>query len=215
MVERNVHFCLLLLLLIHFPVSSSQAREAWTVAVASSLYPSLQARISHEPEHGKIRLIPGSSGRLYNQILQGAPFDLFIAAGTRYPRLLRARSHAQRRIAQGCIGLRIGNDFVNEPQRLIDHRIRHIAIANPDVAPFGQLARRLLRQADLWTPLRSRLVYARNALQARMMIDRGLVDAAWVAGAPEGFCLGRLEYIAVLLRDVPGLRQWMTRWEAR
>ncbi|MDQ7057988.1 MAG: extracellular solute-binding protein [Ghiorsea sp.] len=95
--------------------SFSYAQESITVAVASSFYAKTQ-QISEafEAKHDiKIRLVSGSTGRLYNQIKQGAPFDIFIAADIERPALL-ARQHKQ--IAQGFVGLKIKGQASQRPQ---------------------------------------------------------------------------------------------------
>jgi molybdate transport system substrate-binding protein len=194
---------------------SDAARPAITVAVASSLYPAMQeqARRFEQTHHVRIRLVAGSTGRLYNQIMQGAPFDLFIAADTRRPALLagHGRSLEQIRIGSGYLGVRIGARWVDDPARLLDPAIRHIVIANPDVAPFGMAARQLLRTQRLWQRIRPRLVFARNALQASMMVDKGIVDAGIIPSFSDSLSASSVPYIAVLLRDRQLARQWMDR----
>ncbi|MDQ7005432.1 MAG: molybdate ABC transporter substrate-binding protein [Ghiorsea sp.] len=159
--------------------SFSYAQESITVAVASSFYAKTQ-QISEafEAKHDiKIRVVSGSTGRLYNQIKQGAPFDIFIAADAKRPALL-ARQHKQ--IDQGFVGLKIKGKLVSDLNSLRNKNIHHIAMANPDVAPFGLATKQVLQQAGLWQPLQAKLVYAQNAMQAAMMVNQGLTDAGFV-----------------------------------
>jgi len=89
--------------------STSYAQESITVAVASSLYAQMQAQAqSYEKEHDvNIRLVSGSTGRLYNQITQGAPFDVFIAADDKRPALLlkQGKAIATHTAGQSYLGL--------------------------------------------------------------------------------------------------------------
>jgi len=178
-------------------VSFASAGEELTIGVASSLYPFMQkqAKIFEKNHDVKIRLIAGSTGRLYNQITQGAPFDVFIAADQTRPALLKTTSQS---IGYGYLGIQMGHHFSHNLLDLNQLHIQRIAIANPKTAPFGKVAKQALQQAGLWHALKSKLVYAQNALQAKMMVEKGLVDAAFVA-VNQDAAIARIPYIAVEL----------------
>jgi len=151
---------------LFFCGSFSYAAEIITVAVASSYYEkakvySLQFEQTHDV---KVRLVSGSTGRLFNQIEQGAPFDIWIAADIKRPALLKAK---HKLIGQGYLGIQVGSQ-ISELKDLQHTSIKHIAIANPDVAPFGFAARIILQTKGLWKALQPKLVYAANAMQAAM-----------------------------------------------
>jgi len=178
--------------------SFAHAQETITVAVASSFYPqaehySQQFEIQHNI---KVRLIAGSTGRLFNQIKQGAPFDVFIAAGEDSSALLMGKKSI---IAHGYLGLKLGSNTVQNVHILLHDDIQKIAIANPQVAPFGKLTQALLEHENIWQPIKSKLVYAQNAMQANMMVEQGLVDAGFVAITDKEMALAQLPYQAVLL----------------
>jgi len=181
------------------------ATETITVAVASSLYPAMQQQaVAFEKNHDvTVRLISGSTGRLYNQIIQGAPFDVFIAADEQRPAMLAklGRVLERQQVGQGYLGLMIGHRVVGDPAELTDASIRHIAIANPDVAPFGQATKKMLQGQGFWLKLKHKFVYAQNAMQAKMMVDKGLVDAGFVPVASNNVFLATLPYVGVLLTD--------------
>jgi len=195
--------CAILLMSLSLGGFSASAQETITVAVASSLYPMMQEQTAafEKQHHVSIRLVPGSTGRLYNQIIQGAPFDLFIAADKERPALLASQGKAisQRNVAQGYLGVMIGNQFVVDPERLINPSIRHIAIANPDVAPFGAASKTVLQKQGIWSELQPKFVYAQNAMQAAMMVNKGLVDAALIPISSEQPFMAIIPYIGVLL----------------
>ncbi|MDQ6961545.1 MAG: molybdate ABC transporter substrate-binding protein [Mariprofundaceae bacterium] len=194
-------------------MSHAAATEMLTVAVASSLYQQMQLDVlAFEKKYAiKVRLISGSTGRLYNQIIQGAPFDVFIAADKQRPALLmqQGRSLSQHVMGQAYVALQVANGFHQDLKILKQKNIRHIAIASPDVAPFGQAAKAVLQQHGLWKDLKPKLVYAQNALQAQMMLNKGLVDAAFVATGQESVSLARIPYIGVLLSQDERARQWL------
>jgi len=183
------------------------AQESITVAVASSLYTKMQTQAqAYEKEHDvKVRLISGSTGRLYNQIIQGAPFDVFIAADDVRPAMLlkQGKAIATYAIGQGYLGLIVHNALVNDVTLLTNSNIQHIVIANPDVAPFGLSTKRVLQKQGLWALLKSKFVYAQNALQAQMLVKKGLVDAGFVPVMDKRKALAEVPYVAVLLFDKP------------
>jgi len=204
-----VHLCLICGLFSE----SSYGTETLTVAVASSLYPAMQQQVkAFEQDHDvSIRLVSGSTGRLYNQIMQGAPFDVFIAADNERPELLvkQGKSRASYAVGQGYLGLMVGKNLVTDLKPLSLPTIRHIVIANPDVAPFGQASKRVLLQQGLWQTLQPKMVYAQNAMQARMMVDKGLVDAGFVPLDSNQQSISLVLYYGLVLVERDVARQWL------
>jgi len=201
----SAFICVHLWLLSCLVPVAGYAQETITVAVASSLYPAMQQQAkAFEQDHDvSIRLVSGSTGRLYNQIMQGAPFDVFIAADKERPELLvkQGKSRASYAVGQGYLGLMIGKNIVTDLKQLSLPTIRHIVIANPDVAPFGQASKRVLLQQGLWKTLQPKMVYAQNAMQARMMVEKGLVDAGFVPVVLSKNVIAVIHYYGVLLND--------------
>jgi len=189
------------------------AQETITVAVASSLYPVMlqKAEVFEKKHHVTVRLVQGSTGRLYNQIMQGAPFDLFVAADERRPVMLKGQGKAVdiQAVGKGYIGVMVGNQVITALSTLANPSIRHIAIANPDVAPFGKAARAVLQKQGLWHALQHKLVYAQNAMQAAMMVNKGLVDAGFVPLTSQQDAIADIGYVAVLLTDKAWVRTWL------
>ncbi len=193
------------------PAGSEQERTV-TVAVASSYLARAQAIAARVGalRHARVRFSPGSSGRLFNQIRQGAPFDVFISADPELAARLAGSGRRMARAGEGWLGLWIGGRMASDLRLLLDAGVHRVAIANPEVAPFGRAAQRLLQARGLWRALAPKLVRAQNALQARMLAERGLVDAG-LASAPSGAPHlpdpeAHIEYHAVLLRDAPAAR---------
>ena len=184
------------LCLCGFPAFSS---ETLTVAVASSFYPqAMQYSKQFEAKHDDVvRLVSGSTGRLYNQIKQGAPFDIFIAAGSQHIDL----DNPNKAMGYGYLGIQFGNRFTTDLQELLQPNIHKIAIANPQTAPFGAAAKQVLEQAGLWKKLKPKLVYAQNAMQASMMVNQGLVDAGFVPVQAAQAVITRIPYTVFLLSN--------------
>ncbi|MDX1631820.1 MAG: molybdate ABC transporter substrate-binding protein, partial [Thermoanaerobaculia bacterium] len=125
----------------------------------------------------------GSTGKLYAQIVQGADFDLFLAADSWRPRLLVERGLAvpgsRFTYARGRLAL-WSPDRPPAPELLRNPDLR-IALAHPTVAPYGAAAREVLERMEVWRPESSRLVRGENVGQAFAFVRTGAVDLGLVA----------------------------------
>jgi molybdate transport system substrate-binding protein len=175
------------------------AQEVITVAVASSYYEKAKVYSAQfEQKHDvTVHLVSGSTGRLYNQIKQGAPFDIWIAAGSQPIDL----DKPHKAMGNGYLAVQFGKHFTTNLSQLTQGKVRKIAIANPQTAPFGAAAKQILQQQGLWQTLKPKLVYAQNAMQASMMVNQGLVDVAFVPVANGERYIATVPYVAVLLND--------------
>ncbi len=125
----------------------------------------------------------GSTGLLTEQIEQGAPIDLFAAANQSYIQQLDAAglvlSDSIALYAQGRLTLwtRADNPLTFETlDDLSDSRVKRIAIANPEHAPYGVAAREALQSAGLWDALQPKLILGENAAQTFQYAETGNVD---------------------------------------
>ena len=135
-----------------------------------------------------VTLVLGSTGMLAQQIRNGAPADVFFAANesfiaelTRDGLTLRHTHtlYARGRIA--IVALTSGGIRPGELKDLSDARIRRIAIANPQHAPYGLAARQALESAGLWHTLQHRFVFGENVQQAVQFVRSGSAEAGIVA----------------------------------
>ncbi len=131
----------------------------------------------------------GSSGNFVSQIQNGAPFDVFLSADDGYVNRLVASGHADARTsaayASGRLALWSRSDrgliLSAGLTSLTDARVRRIAIANPEHAPYGRAAVDALRRAGLYDRLRDRLVLGESVSQAAQFAQTGNADVAIVA----------------------------------
>ncbi len=118
-----------------------------------------------------------ASGTLASQIQHGAPFDIFMSANPDYVSLLTTTGFTQGEAidyAQAQLALYASNhsdtalDFELDSirQGLENNTIKKIVIANPQHAPYGQLAKKLLEQQGLWLQVQPHLLIAENAAQS-------------------------------------------------
>lgn len=120
----------------------------------------------------RVRLSPGSTGKLYAQIINGAPFEVFLAADAERPRLLveqrLAVDGSQWTYAVGRLVLWSWDSRLMEesdPSVLRDGSYAFLAIANPKTSPYGRAAVQTLQHLALWDLVASRLVQGENIAQ--------------------------------------------------
>lgn len=181
---------LLLLALAWAPIQAQTLR----VAAAASLHGALDEAVStYQAAHpgSDIQVSYGASGSLAAQIQQGAPFDLFLAADMDYPVKAAANGHGRGEVfafVTGRLTLWIRKDLSLNPAKeglavLKDPRIRHLALANPKLAPYGAAAEATLRGAALWDPLQPRLVFGANIAQTAQYLLTGSAEAGFIAAS--------------------------------
>lgn len=163
------------------PAKASNVR----VAAAASLKPVLpeviEAYIRRHPE-AKVTVTYGASGNFYSQLVQGAPFDVFLSADTAYPqKLVEAGLTAGdlREYAAGRLVIwtrRTSNVDPASLEVLVDERVRRIAIANPRHAPYGRAAEGALRAAGLLDRVQSKLVFGGSVEQAATFVRTGAAE---------------------------------------
>ncbi len=169
--------------------SSNLVADEIRVAVASNFRNAIVeiARLFEANTDHKAILSFGSTGKHYAQIKNGAPFDVFLAADLRRPLLLEqegdAIAESRFTYAQGQLVLwSPREDFVDAEGRVLEDRsFRHIAIANPDLAPYGKAAFEVLHKLGVWNRLKPKLVRGENINQAFQFVDSGNAELGFVA----------------------------------
>ncbi|MDP9045769.1 MAG: molybdate ABC transporter substrate-binding protein [Pseudomonadota bacterium] len=172
----------------------AQAQPVPTVAAAADLKFALEALAARfESETGsRIRLVFGSSGNFYAQLLQGAPFQMFMSADESFVFKLaeagktvdRGRLYALGRI---CLmvpsgsALKADGEFRDLAAALKDGRLQKFAIANPEHAPYGARAKEALQHAGLWEAIEPRLVWGENISQTAQFATSGSTQGGIIA----------------------------------
>ena len=185
---RRVVWLLLPALLI--PGAILGAPAELHVAAASSCAPALTEIGQAFEKQGSAHVVFsfGSSGLLARQISHGAPFDVFVAAEPApVDALIRsgdADAKTRAVFARGALDLWWRADLPAPPTRLADlarPRFAKMAIANPELAPYGRAAREALTQLGIWQQVQPRLVYGENVQQTLQFAQTGNADVALVA----------------------------------
>jgi len=211
--------------------TATQAQPIPTIAAAADLKFALEEVVAQfEKETGqKLRLVFGSSGTFLAQLLQGAPFHLFMSADEAFVFKLAEAGKTRDRgrlYAVGRIGIVVphGSVLKADPEgkdlaaALQDGRLQRFAIANPEHAPYGARAREALTALGLWDTIRPKLVYGENIAQTAQFATSGSAQggiiALSLAKAPAVAALGTFALLPerlhlplaqrmVLLNDTP------------
>lgn len=171
------------------PTHTNTVVQSITVAAASDLRPAFEAiaRDFTVDTGVKVVFTFGSSGLLREQVINGAPFDLYASANAEFVDAVLAAGRGdpatRTEYAVGRIALWSppGTRPATSVADLVDPRFRRIAIANPDHAPYGVAAVQALRSAGVHDTVRSRLVYGENIADALRIVRSGNADAGIVA----------------------------------
>ncbi len=122
-----------------------------------------------------------SSGSLAHQIENGAPFDVFLSANDQYVKDLAGSGHVDPSTvivyATGRLGLWSRDGSVKSLDDLTKPSVKHLAIPNPEHAPYGVAARQALEGRKLWTQIQPKIVYGENVSQALQFAESGNADA--------------------------------------
>ncbi len=171
----------LLLLALGFSAGAS-ADDPLTLAVASN-FRSTAELIAEDftDEHEiPVRLSSGSTGKLYAQIVNGAPYDIFLAADVERPRLLTENgdgiASSLRVFVEGKLVL-ISADPGLSGQAcssiLKDGSYKRLAIANPVTAPYGAAAKAYLQAAGYWDDAKGKIIMGENVSQTFQFVATG------------------------------------------
>jgi molybdate transport system substrate-binding protein len=172
------------------------AQTTLRVAAAADLQPVLPTIFKQfEQSTGmRVEVTYQSSASLATQILNGAPFDLFLSADMGYPKRLigaglavtdgAANNGEPVNYANGTLVLWARKDSTLPPPSvdlLRNPGLRRLAIANPDRAPYGRAAVAAITNLKLYDSLRARLITADNIAQAAQFVDSGNADAGLIS----------------------------------
>src|SRR5262249_40789017 len=171
--------------------SHDAAAQNLVVAAASDLqtaFPAVTARFEKATGH-RVTVTFGSSGNFFAQIQNGAPFDIFFSADIDYAKRLESAALVEPgsfwEYAIGRIVLWTrkdsGIDLTKGLKTLLDARVRKVAIANPEHAPYGRAAVAALKHEGLYDAVHPKIVLGENISQAAQFVQSGNADVGIIA----------------------------------
>lgn len=186
MPRKARYYCLLFLIF----TSVLAYGQRTVVAVAANFDQPIRgiAREFEKKTGQDIQIVLGSSGKLFAQIKNGAPYDVFLSADQTKPAALAAQGFgvlsSQFTYAKGLIVLwsrRPLNSSLSIDKLLVDNKIHSIAMANPTLAPYGTAAKEVIEQLGLQDKIADRLVFGQNIAQAYHFVYSGNAEVGFVA----------------------------------
>jgi molybdate transport system substrate-binding protein len=178
----------LFLLLSVILAGCSKPSDKIVVATAANVqYVMKEIQKEFEKETGEeIQIVVGSSGKLTAQIREGAPFDVFVSADTKYPQEIfkNGGSDEEPKIyATGSLVLWAKEIPETELSTAIlaTEKVKKIAIPNPRNAPYGEAAIEVLKAQKLFEKTEKKLVYGESIAQTAQYISTGSVEAGFNA----------------------------------
>jgi len=190
--RARLRLALVLLMLVGNTALGSTAQAAQqelNVAVAANFFKPMErlGQIFEQQTGVKITVSSGSTGALFAQIQNGAPFDAFFAADVARP--LRLEEEGQIVVASrftyaiGKLALwSMQEEFVDDQGDVLrTGKFQHLAMANPTIAPYGLAAREVLQNLGLWASLQGRVVRGENVAQTFQFVATGNAELGFVA----------------------------------
>lgn len=168
----------------------SAQNKTLRIAAAADLQPVLPRFVSNFEKQTsvKVEVSYASSATLATQILNGAPFDLFLAANRAFPqKIVNAHLAVEPQpvtYARGSLVLWARHGVLSNTlsmQSLKDTSVHRIAVANPVHAPYGAAAMAAIHTLGLATALKPKLVFAENIAQAAEFGQSGNADCALIS----------------------------------
>lgn len=153
-----------------------QKKEKLTIAAAANMQFAIHSLTHNFTKQTGIEcnVILGSSGKLTAQILQGAPYDIFMSADTQYPSTLHQKGFTLQKpktYAFGNLILWSLTDNITPSILNLTHPdIKHIALANPTTAPYGKASLEVLEQYNLNHKLQAKLIYGESISQVNQFV---------------------------------------------
>lgn len=187
---KPLFMCAFILVIVSALQTAVASAATLRIAVASNFLAASKviAQEFNKETGNKISISSGSTGKLYAQIVNGAPYDIFMAANAREPqRLIDAGIASAASLQTYAIGrlvlfsTRLPLKGQATDQILAGNNWHKLAIANPKTAPYGVAAKQVLQHLDIWSKIQSRLVRGENIGQTFYFAQSGNVDIGLVA----------------------------------
>ena len=165
------------------------APQPVTIAAAADLkyvMDSLVTIFNHQHPSDQVAVVYGSSGKFYEQLTHHAPFDIFFSADSEYPHRLQTAGLTAGAPVPYALGRLVLWSHKLDPaakgmNTLLEPQVKHIAIANPAHAPYGQKAEEILRHYKLYDQVKDRLVLGENIGQTAQYAETGAADVGILA----------------------------------
>jgi molybdate transport system substrate-binding protein len=180
--------CVAVVLITLSPAISHAADGLKAAVAANFMVPFKEIAAAFEEQTKiKVEATYSSTGSLYGQIINGAPYDVFLSADEETPRSLSEKGLGEKPLlyATGRVVLWGGGKEIcgakDWKDALRRPGVRKIALANPVTAPYGAAAEAALKKSGLWGEMSERMVVAQNVGQSFQYAVTGGTDGSFCA----------------------------------
>ena len=179
----------LLLLLLEGACTTPKQEKALIIATAANMQFAMAEIVHQFSEKTAIpcELVLSSSGKLTAQIIEGAPYDIFVAANMKYPEAISQSGLAEnvpKIYAYGKIVLwSMQKNVAPSLAVLQTEAVKHIALANPRTAPYGIAAKEVLEYYTMNNKIKEKLVFGESIAQCNQFILSGAAEIGFTAKA--------------------------------
>lgn len=181
----------LILAVVSLVLTAGLAAQELKIAAAADLNPAmpkLQAAFAKQTGV-QLKVSFGSSGNFFAEIRNGAPFDVFLSADRSYPETLEQTGKTEEGTAiyaRGRLVVWVPNQLGIEPSAdnlkiLTNPKVKKIAIANPEHAPYGRAAVAAMVHFKVYDQVKSKLVLGENVSQTAQFAQSGNADVAMIS----------------------------------
>ena len=190
MLHRTLALLLTASLTVPAPATAVEPRSI-SVAAAANLKPAFEeiTKLFQATNPGvEVKSTFGASGTFFAQIANGAPFDLFLSADSEYPAKMVEQGLADGKAFPYAYGKLVvwvpkGSTLDLEGKglaALANPSVQKIAIANPNVAPYGRAAKSAMEKAGVFGAVKERIVMGQNVNQAAQFVQSEAAQAAFL-----------------------------------
>ncbi len=177
-----------LILSVALTVFSFMSAQKVRVAAAANLHYALEQikkQYEHEHPNTTVEITYGASGTLIQQILNGAPYDFFMAADKDFPLKLQAKGATTGPIRTYAFGRLVmwssETDLSKGLNSVLLPTVKRIAIANPTGAPYGEAADAVLKKYGLYDKVANKIVWGENISQTAQFAFSGNAEIGFIA----------------------------------
>lgn len=166
---------------------STKNEEKLTIATAANMQFAMEEITAEFTKETGIKcgIVPGSSGKLSTLIIEKAPYDIFVSADTTYPNELFNKGIGLKSPSIYAYGKLVLWSCVKtispDIKTLTSEKINHIALANPETAPYGKAAMELLKFHNLDSLVKQKLVYGESISQTNQFIITNSAEIGFTA----------------------------------
>ncbi|WP_418887628.1 molybdate ABC transporter substrate-binding protein [Leeuwenhoekiella marinoflava] len=187
MLLRCLKFLLVVLFIFCSACAKRSNKNTITIATAANMQFAMQELADRFSSQTDIacEFVIASSGKLTAQIKEGAPYDVFVAANTKYPQAIYdagfsydiPKIYAYGKLVIWSLDEKLQLSF----ETLSNLQVKHIALANPKTAPYGLAAVNALQRKELYEHLEEKLVYGESISQTNQFIISGAAEIGFTA----------------------------------